>query len=79
MMCYGLANLDKHVLYTQIPIPIRQHRKLEVIHFSVDLINERQVHSRYELNFRSSIGITRATGDLEAVDAILVYGLHDQR
>lgn len=49
-----------------------------MIYFPVRLIDERQVHPRYELNFRSGIGIIRSTGDLEAVDAILMHGLHDR-
>jgi hypothetical protein len=49
------------------------------IDLPIRLVHKWQVDSRYELNLGWLIGIRFPTNDLETVDAILVYGLHDNR
>ena len=70
------TNLDEHGLDARITIPARQHRQLGGIDLSVLLVDERKIHSRQEMDLGGIIGVRFATVDLEAVDAVLVDGLH---
>lgn len=46
-----------------------------MIDHSVCLINKRQINSRDELHFRSSIGVVGSASDFEAVNTVLVHSL----
>jgi hypothetical protein len=52
-------------------------RNLARIDLPIGLVHEWQINSRYELHLGWLIGVRCATNDLQTVDAILMYSLHD--
>ena len=71
-----LPNLYKDVFDAQVTVPVRQHRQFRRVDFAVDLIYERKIDPRRKLYVGMCIGIGVSAGNLEVVDAVLVYGLN---
>ena len=55
--------------------PIGQDRKFALVDLSVQLGDEWEIHARQKLDVRGIIRVFLATGDLQTVNAVLVYGL----
>ena len=70
-----LPNLYKDVFDAQVTVPVRQHRQFRRVDFAVDLIYERKIDPRRKLYVGMYIRIGVSAGNLEVVDAVLVYGL----
>lgn len=74
-----LAHLYQDILNAVIPGPAVENGDLGWIHHTIDLIDKRHVDARQELDGRGDFRVAGATGDLEAVDSILMHGLqHNQ-
>ena len=71
--------LHKDGLNTMVPAPMGKDRKLGGINFAVDLTDKREIDARDELDCRRRIWVVLAASDLEAVDAVLVDGLQQER
>ena len=71
-----LANLYKDVFDAQVTVPVREHRQFRRVDFAVDLIYKRKIDPRGKLYVGMYIWIGVSAGNLEVVDAVLVYGLN---
>lgn len=71
-----LPNLYKDVFDAQVTVPVRQHRQFRRVDFAVDLIYERKIDPRRKLYVGMYVRIGVSAGNLEVVDAVLVYGLN---
>ena len=58
---------------------MREHGELAALDRAVGLVDERQVHARHELDGWWLVRVRLSTVDLEAVDAVLVDGLQQER
>lgn len=70
-----LPNLYKNSFDAQVTVPVRQHRQFRRVDFAVELIYERKIDPRQKLYVGMYIGIGVSAGNLEVVDAVLVYGM----
>jgi hypothetical protein len=70
-----LSDLYKDIFDAQVTAPVRQHRQFRRVDFAVELIYERKIDPRQKLYVGMYIGIGVSAGNLEVVDAVLVYGL----
>lgn len=52
-----------------------EYGQLGGIDLAINLADERQVDARDKLDARELLGVVIATGDLQAVDAVLVHSL----
>lgn len=69
------ADLYQHSLETAISIPVREDGQFRRLNLAVDLADEREIDSGYELDNRRLIGVVLSADNLQAVDAVLVHGL----
>lgn len=68
-------DFHKNCFDTVVPVPVCEDGELAGVDFAIYLADEGQIDARDELDRRRLVGIVLATGDLEAVDAVLVHGL----
>ena len=72
---YTLSYLYEHRLDALVPVPVSQNRQIVGVHGAVRLVDERQIDSGKKADRRRPVRIILATGDLDAVNAVLVYSL----
>ncbi len=58
-----------------VPVPVCEYGELAGVDFAIYLADEGEVDAGDELDTGRVVGIVLATGDLQAVDAVLVHGL----
>jgi len=73
----ALSDFDEDTLDAEVPRPAGKDREFGWVDFAVLLIDEREVHTREELDVRSNIGVRWSAGNLKTVDAVLVNCLRD--
>lgn len=58
-----------------VPVPVCEYGELAGVDFAIYLVDEGKIDARDELNGGWVVGVVLATGDLQAVYAVLVHGL----
>ena len=73
----ALSDFDEDTLDAEVPRPAGKHREFGWVDFPVQLIDEREVHTRKELDLGSNIRVRCSARNLKTVDAVLVNCLRD--
>ena len=65
-------DFNEDILDAEVPRPTGENGGFGQVHFTVLLIDEREVHARKGLDVRSNIRVRWSASNLKAVDAVLV-------
>lgn len=68
-------DFDENVLDGEISRPRSKDWQPRGVYFTISLVDERKINARDELNFGRFFRVSFATGDPEAVDAVLMHSL----
>ena len=73
----ALSDFNEDILDAKAPRPTSENGEFGRVDFTVLLIDEREVHTRKELDIRSNIRVRWSARNLKTVDAVLVNCLRD--
>jgi hypothetical protein len=72
-----LSDFNEDILNAGVPRPTGENGEFGRVNFTVQLIDEREVHARKELDVRSNIRVRWSARNLKTVDAVLMNCLGD--